>query len=220
MKKKFSENSATRSPTSLKKIPKNIMRTRKGGYLSLDSSTRRALATLKKSLNEVIETVLTEDEMKQLCVIWGTTYSGHRPFDAQNVLKLMQTQPSFFKHLLGSFAVATLSAAPAVDVNYTMHANQAYAAGQYLNYGNIRMAHSDHNRKRAQNPMEALQLDATIGAMAAIPLSILMYGASRLTGYYKDSHRSAATVNIIQEAIRRESKKPSPRKSHSRRRRR
>jgi hypothetical protein len=190
------------------------MRTRKGGYLSLDSSTTRALATLKKSLNEVIETVLTEDEMQKLCVIWGTTYSGHRPFDAQNVLKLMQTQPSFFKHLLGSFAVATLSAAPAVDVSAIMHANQAYAEGQYTNYANIRMAHAQHNQNRAQNPMEALKLDATIGAMAAIPVSILMYGASRLTGYYKDSHRSAATIDIIQGAIRRESKKPSPRKSH------
>jgi len=196
------------------------MRTRKGGYLSLDSSTTRALASLKKSLNEVIETVLTEDEMRKLCVIWGTTYSGHRLFDAQNVLKLMQTQPSFFKHLLGSFAVATLSAAHVVDVSTTMHANQAYAKGMYTNYADIRMDQIYHNQKRAQNPMEALKIDATIGAMAAIPVSILMYGASRLTGYYKDSHRSAATVAIIQEAIRRESTKPSPRKSHSRRRRR
>ena len=134
----------------------------------------------------------------------------------------MQSQPSFFKHLLGSFAVASLSVNSAIDTRLGLTAANAHSKGMYSDYFQTRVFQETRNLGRAMNPREAIKADVSLGALAAVPLSVLSYGVSRLTGYYKDSNKSAATVAIIQEAIRRESTKASPRKSHrsTRRRRR
>ena len=197
---------------------------RRGGYLSL-GSTNKSLKTLNKSLHEVIETLVTEDDREKLCSIWGARYSGNPSFDTVTLMKSMQTHPSFFKHLLGTFAVLALGARPLMDKVTDIQANLMYKDAEHYSENNNPQkadklredAHILKGNQWADQYHRSMKQTATMSAIAAIPLSVLAYGVSLFTGYFEDYKKSKETVAIIEKAIQR-APKMSPQKTRSSRR--
>ena len=222
------------------------MTTRRGGYLSL-GSTNKSLKILNKSLQEVIETLVTEEEREKLCSIWGARYSGNPSFDTVTLMKSMQTHPSFFKHLLGAFSVFALGAHDVLQEElYNIGINGIFAmkekkenskGTEYLKIGRgaddelvggnvfsdyATQLKSDQWKaqyERFKNPQETIKRNITLGVLNAIPLSAFTYGFSLYNGYFKDYKKSKETVAIIEKAIERSVKHVSPKKTRSVRRR-
>ena len=167
-------------------------RTRRGGFLSLSGDATKALAEVNKSVDDIVREHLTPNELDKLCHIWGVVSTGGRTHDADKVLKLMHSQPSFVNHM-AMLALGTKGIGLAAHELHKVKDPWLY--------------HS--TKDKGLHEQMATFHNVNQNVLYTGPLT---YGLRYLYGKYKDSSKSTKTIGLLLSAIER-LKRSSARKS-------